>query len=80
LTRGVVNNVEMGLMRARDCNDENNVTAIDFVILKNSFGQASGEPSYDERAGFNGDNAVTSVDFTLLKSNFGQGGAPPIDP
>jgi hypothetical protein len=80
LTRGVTTNVEMGLMMAGDCNNDNRVTAIDFVILKNTFGLGSGDPFYDARADFNGDDRVDVTDFSLMKGNFGQGGAPPIAP
>jgi hypothetical protein len=67
--------VEMGLMRAGDCNNSNSVTATDFTLLKAAFGKTLGEPGYDSRADFNRDNVVSSPDFTLLKSNFGQAGA-----
>lgn len=73
-------NVEMGLMRAGDCNNDNVVSAQDFNILKGTFGKASGDPSYDSRADLNGDNAVSAQDFNLLKGNFGTGGSPPVRP
>jgi hypothetical protein len=73
-------NVEMGLMRAGDCNNDNVVLVLDFNILKPTFGRSVGDPSYDDRADFTGDQIVNVLDFTLLKGNFGSGGAPPIRP
>jgi hypothetical protein len=70
-----MNDVEMGLLRAGDVNNDNAVNVTDFTLLKTTFGKALGDPGYDARADFNGDNAVTTADFTILKSNFGQGGA-----
>lgn len=73
-------NVEMGLMRAGDCNDDNVVSASDFVIVKNAFGTTVGDPGYDARADFTGDNSVTIRDFGLFRTNYGMGGSPPINP
>lgn len=73
-------NVEMGLMKAGDTDDNNVVNAGDFVIMKNTFGKSAGDPGYDDRADFTGDQWVSVADFNLLKVNFGQGGAPPIRP
>jgi hypothetical protein len=80
LTGALLTNVEIGTMRAGDCNNDNLVTSADFIILKNTFGKAIGQVGYDNRADFTGDTVITSVDFTLLKSNFGFGGALPVGP
>ena len=80
LAGGVVNNVEMGLMRAGDCNNDNVVNSLDFTILKNTYGKSIGQPGYDNRADFNGDTVVNVGDFNLLKGNFGIGGPLPIRP
>jgi hypothetical protein len=72
--------VEMGLLRAGDANNDNVVSAQDFTALKNAFGKSTGSPGYDNRADFNGDTTVSAVDFNLLKSNFGSSGAPPVGP
>ena len=72
--------VEMGLQRAADCNNDNLVTAVDFIEFKVSFGLQPGQPGWDSRADFNGDRLVTAVDFIQMKVNFGFGGAPPISP
>lgn len=71
---------EMGLMRAGDANNDNVISALDFNILKGTFGKSVGDPGYDDRSDFTGDQAVNITDFNLLKGNFGQGGAPPILP
>lgn len=80
LVRGTVIQVEMGAMRAGDCNDDNVVNSADFVILKNTFGRLFGDPFYDDRANYNGDLVVNAVDFNIIRINFGIGGAPPITP
>jgi hypothetical protein len=74
------NNLEMGLQRAGDCNNDNVVNAVDFAILKSTFGKSQGQPGYDARADFDGNQVVNAIDFNLLRSNFGIGGAPPIGP
>ncbi|MFL5734825.1 MAG: dockerin type I domain-containing protein [Chloroflexia bacterium] len=72
--------VEMGLLRAGDCNDDNVNNSVDFSILRSTFGKSQGQPGYDDRADFNGDLVVNAVDTALHKSSFGQSGAPPIGP
>lgn len=79
-TGTLTTNVELGLMRVGDVNNDNLVGILDFNILKPTFGRGVGEPAYDDRADFTGDERVTVSDFNLLKGNFGQGGAPPINP
>ena len=71
---------EMGLMRIGDCNNDNVVNAVDFALLRNSFGKSVGQAGYDDRAEFTGDGVVNAVDFILLRDNFGLGGASPISP
>ena len=73
-------NTEAGLMRAGDANNDNVVSALDFNIVKNTFGKAVGDPGYDDRGDFTGDQLVNALDFNLLKSNFGLGGAQPLLP
>jgi hypothetical protein len=72
--------LEMGLMRAGDCNDDNRITAIDFSILKVTLGKSVGQPGYDDRAEFTGDGVVTIADFNFIRNGFGMGGAPPLSP
>ncbi len=77
---GGVTQQEMGLLREGDANNDNCTSALDFNILKGTFGKTVGDPGYDPRADFNGDNAVGINDFNLLKGTFGQCGASPISP
>jgi len=72
--------VEMGQQPAGDANRNNVVNVVDFSILKNTYGLACAQPSYDPRADFNNDCVVNSTDFTLLKSNNGFGGCNPLAP
>jgi len=77
---GGTTNLEMGLMRAGDANDDNLVTVVDMNIIKNTMGKGCGDAGYDDRADFNGDCLVNIRDFNLLKGNFGTSGASPIRP
>lgn len=80
LTGAPVTNVEIGLMRGGDASDDNRVNAVDFNIMKAAYGFGCADPTYDQRADFNGDCTINLVDFNVLKVHFGQGGAPPISP
>lgn len=71
-------NLDMGMLRAGDCDNNNLANAVDFTVVKNSFGTAFGDPNYDDRADFNGDRRINIFDFNGLKVNFGFGGVPPI--
>ena len=71
---------EMGLLWEGDANNDNCVSALDFNMVKNSFGKGVGDPGYDSRADFTGDNRITSVDFSMLRGTFGQCGVGPIRP
>src|SRR5207302_6315941 len=68
-------NVEMGLMKAGDSNNDNVVGILDYNILKTSFGC-----DFCPQVDFNNDLVVNSSDFNLLRGNYGHGGAPPINP
>ena len=72
------NQVEMGVLKEGDADDSNCVSAVDFIIVKLSYGKSPGQAGYDGRADFNGDSIVSTPDFTLLKANFNQCGAGPI--
>jgi hypothetical protein len=78
LTGALITTQEMGLMRVGDCDNNNVINVQDFNILKNTFGQAIGDPGYDDRANFNGDGAVNVVDFNLQRPNFGTAGCSAI--
>lgn len=75
-----VTNVEMGLERAGDANNDNMVNPFDLNILKVTLGRGIGDPGYDSRADFNANNMVTAADFNLLRLNIGLSGAPPVVP
>src|SRR6185436_2202766 len=77
LTGAARTNVEMGLQASGDSDNNDRVTAIDFIALKLSFGQQPGQPFWDRRADYDGNNRITAVDFIQLKLNFGHNGAPP---
>ena len=77
---GGINNIEMGLMRTGDCDDNNVDNSVDFSILRSTFGLSIGQTGYDERADFDGNQVIGATDFGLLKSNFGTGGVPPLGP
>ncbi|MFL5732727.1 MAG: dockerin type I domain-containing protein [Chloroflexia bacterium] len=80
LTGSPSTSLEVGQLLVGDCNNDNVVTSLDFIILRNSFGKSPGQPGYDDRADLNGDLVVTILDFSLLKANFGISGSPPIGP
>src|SRR5436190_5769174 len=80
LTSAATTQKEMGLQRSGDSNNDNVVSAGDFIILKNSFGRVPGEPAYDRRADYTGDTVPNVNDFVQLKANFGFAGAPPLRP
>jgi hypothetical protein len=80
LDGSLLTHVEMGQLRVGDCNDDNRITASDFIILRNTLGKSVGQPGYDARAEFTGDSIVNIVDYSFLRSGFGLGGAPPLQP
>src|SRR5205814_8724511 len=75
-----ITNINIGLMRTGDANDDNRVSVADFNMLKVSFGSSCGDPLYDNSTDFTGDCTVNISDFNPLKRNFGQNGSPPIGP
>ncbi len=72
--------VEMGLMKAGDANNDNIITVSDFNILRITSGRGSGDPGYDGRADFDGNALVNIQDFNLLRGNYGVQGGGPISP
>jgi hypothetical protein len=67
-----------GLLHAGDANDDDRISAGDFTLLKQAFGQAttcaSMTPIPHPCADFDASGVITPGDFTLLKANFGQVG------
>jgi subtilisin-like proprotein convertase family protein len=72
-----VTNLEIGLVKAGDANNDNTIDVLDFNLLKQSFGLSVGSPGYDNRADFTGDQTVDVLDFNLIKTNFAQSGSGP---
>jgi hypothetical protein len=68
--------MEMGLLKAGDANNSNQVSVQDFNIARNTFGRSFGQPGYDPTADFNNDDIVNSSDFNLLRLNYSQAGCP----
>src|SRR5438874_11558541 len=64
---GGTTQAEMGLQRAGDADNSNIVDAVDFIVLRNTFGKSSGQVGYDGRADFSGDGMVSVYDFPWLK-------------
>ena len=78
LSGSALTQVEMGLMRVGDANDDNVVDITDFSLLRASFGESAGDPGYNANTDFNRDSTVDITDFSLLRANFGTSGAPPL--
>jgi hypothetical protein len=68
-------NVNLGLLRSGDANNDNQVTMADFSILAAAYRTVAGDAAYDQRADFNGDGKVDIRDFSLLATHFSQVGA-----
>lgn len=68
------NNIDFGLLPPGDADNDNNVTVIDFSILRTTFGKCTGTAGYDARADFDGSGCVLIVDFSLLRTRFGAAG------
>lgn len=62
------------LLRAGDSDNNNVVDSDDYDILIQSFGEAPGNPGYDERADLDGVNGVDTDDFDILVQHFGEQG------
>jgi hypothetical protein len=73
LTSGT-NDVDFGLLRQGDVDDDNCVQLVDFSLLAGSFARCNGDEGFDARADMSGDGCVVLMDFSLLASNFGQCG------
>jgi hypothetical protein len=67
--------VDLGLLRSGDANNDNHVTILDFSILAATYATSSGDPAFDHRADFNGDGYIDILDFSLLATHFAESGA-----
>jgi hypothetical protein len=72
--------MDIGVMRGGDINNDNVVTVSDFGFLRTSFGSHVGDPNYNPNADFTCDGVVNVQDMNILRANFGAGGTPPADP
>jgi hypothetical protein len=68
-------NVNLGLLRSGDADNDNRVTVADLSILATAYRTGEGDAAYDLRADFNSDGAVDIRDFSLLATHFSQVGA-----
>lgn len=67
---GTITSVDMGTLLEGNCNNDNAVNGLDFLILKNSWLKSSGQPGFDARADFDRNGTVNGLDFLLLKTNW----------
>lgn len=68
-------NVDLGLLRPGDANNDNQVTSSDFSMLSAAYRTVTGDAAYDHRTDFNGDGQVDIRDFSLLATHYSQVGA-----
>ncbi|GMV89294.1 MAG: hypothetical protein AMXMBFR81_22250 [Chthonomonas sp.] len=61
-------------LRNGDVNGDNVVNVQDFLLLRQAFGAAEGNPAYSRGADLNGDGTVNVQDFLILRSAFGRSG------
>lgn len=57
-----------------DCDDDNEVTLVDYGQLASSFGKSDGDPGFLPQTDLDGDGETTLVDFGVLAANFGLAG------
>ena len=63
--------IDPPILPAGDVDGSNIVDASDVLILRNSFGQASSDPVFDDTVDLNRDGIVDVQDFSILSRNFG---------
>ena len=63
--------IDPPILPAGDVDGSNIVDAGDVLILRNSFGQASSDPVFDDTVDLNRDGIVDVQDFSILSRNFG---------
>jgi hypothetical protein len=59
-----------------DVNGDNRITLVDYTLLKNAFGSAPGQTTWNPLADLNGDGHVTLLDYSILQRNFQKQGDP----
>ncbi len=70
--------LDFGLLREGDANNDNAVDLLDFSTLAPAFATVAGDAGFEPQADFDVDGWVGLVDFSLLAANFGRMGD--IDP
>jgi plastocyanin len=74
-TNGSVTDLDVGMLRGGDANDDNSVDVLDLDQLIQSFDKCHGDTGYIEGADFNCDHCVDVLDLDILIRNFDQQGA-----
>ena len=77
LTAGIAD-LDFGLLREGDANDDNVVNLLDFSTLASAFATTTSDAGFEPQADFDVDGWVGLIDFSLLAANFGRMGD--IDP
>ena len=70
-------NINFGILREGDANNDNRVSLLDLSILVNTFNKFPANAGYDSRADFNHSGSVSLPDFSLLLNNFNLAGENP---
>lgn len=59
-----------------DCDRDNEITILDYLILSAAFGTADGQPGFNTVADLDFDGEVTILDYLILSKNFEKRGYP----
>ncbi|MDO8491775.1 MAG: hypothetical protein Q7T04_07165, partial [Dehalococcoidia bacterium] len=62
--------INFGTLLEGNCNNDIQVTAVDFSILAGSYLKSTGVSGFDSRADFDYSGQVNSLDFSLLAANY----------
>jgi RHS repeat-associated protein len=65
------------LLLGGDANNDNQVTALDLLAVKNAYNTVQGDANYNAAADFNCDGQVTALDLLIVKLNYNEVGATP---
>jgi hypothetical protein len=72
--------LEVGMMRSGDANNDNVVDGFDYNVLRASYGKIPGQPGYDGRVDFTGDEVIDGFDYNILRTNYGAPAPEPAGP
>ena len=67
---GGANAVNFGTLLEGNCNDDNQVQALDFSILAGSYLKSTGQAGFNSSADFDGTGQVNSLDFSLMAGSY----------